>query len=149
MLRSIAISCFVYLTLGSAIVTDATEAVAGEQILEFKFVVKKIDMKTDVDINTSCRGLATGNWFGVAYFKDGRVAVKDFVASPDGEQGCSTYTFEDGSSITASYSHGKYTILSGTGLYAKATGTGSFDAIKDFKDGASLLTGKFNVNTPD
>ncbi len=155
MLRLGAIYRFVSLTLGGAIITAPIGAVAGEQTLEFKFVVKPIDKKTVVDLNASCRELGAGNWFGVAYFKDGKVAVKDFIGTQDSsaERGCSTYTFEDGSSITASYigqsGHGKYTVLSGTGLYAKATGTGSYDVIQDFKEGASLLSGKFNLNTPD
>jgi hypothetical protein len=38
--------------------------------------------------------------------------------------------------------------VSGTGTYANATGTGSFDGVPAaFKD-ASLLNGKFNVKTP-
>jgi hypothetical protein len=73
-------------------------------------------------------------------------------------KGYSTYTFEDGSSITASYTgefkatggHGDYTILSGTGLYDKATGTGSFDSVPTkWKDGAVLLNGQFHIKTPD
>ena len=53
--------------------------------------------------------MSTSNAFGVAFFKDGRVAAKDFVVSTDLRKGSgpirgySTYTFDDGSSITASF----------------------------------------------
>jgi hypothetical protein len=59
--------------------------------------------------NIAGQVLSAGKYFGVAYFKDGRVAVKDFISAGDLKNGLgpvraySTYTFEDGSSITASY----------------------------------------------
>jgi len=69
-------------------------------------------------------------------------------------RGFSTYTFEDGSSISASYweykdgkAHGDYTILSDTGAYANATGTGSFDSVPAKFKGAGLLDGKFVIKT--
>jgi hypothetical protein len=136
-----------------------TTTFAGEQALSFKFVVKPIDIKAVQAPSIQGRELTAGAWFGVAFFDDGRVAVKDFVNASDDLNGASmfhgysTYTFEDGSSITASYtgkdSDGVYTILSGTGLYDKATGTGSFHFVHAFKDGSNLLTGKFDVKTPD
>jgi hypothetical protein len=136
---------------------------AGEQTLDFKFVVKPVDMKVVQAQNIAGQTLDAGQWFGVAFFKDGRVAVKDFISAGDLKNGLgpirgySTYTFEDGSSITASYigefkatgAHGDYTILSGTGLYDKATGTGGWDAVPTkWTDGAVLLTGQFHVKTP-
>jgi hypothetical protein len=130
----------------------------ASRVLEFKFVVKPIDIKTVQAPNIQGRELTAGAWFGVAYFADGRVAVKDFISASDDLNGASvyhgysTYTFEDGSSITASYtgkdSDGEYTILSGTGLYDKVTGTGSFHTVHAFKDGSNLLNGKFNIKTP-
>lgn len=138
-------------------------ALAGEQVLEFKFVTMPIDVKVVQAANIEGRTLAAGTFRGVAFFKDGRVAVKDFIAESDllrGEgsyKGYSTYTFEDGSSITASFTaerggtktHGDYTILSGTGAYAGATGTGSFDNLPaKFTPNASLWNGKFDVKTP-
>ena len=137
-------------------------AVAGEQHLEFKFVTRPIDVKSVEAHNIEGQTLSAGKFFGVAYFGDGRIAVKDFISSADSLKGIgsirgySTYTFEDGSSITASFIgeikqgvHGTYTILSGTGSYDKATGTGSFDSVPTkFKDGATLFNGKFDVKTP-
>jgi len=100
--------------------------------------------------------------FGVAFFKDGRVAAKDFIFSSETRNGSgplrgfSTYTFDDGSSITASFvgewkdgkARGDYSILSGTGTFANATGTGSFDSIPASFKGANLYNGKFVVKTP-
>jgi hypothetical protein len=157
MRRSLALSFLGFLTLAIALLPVATVAFAGEQLLEFTFVVKPVDMKAVQAPNIEGRQLTAGTWFGVAYFKDGRVAVKDFVNAQDYlngagvDHGYSTYTFEDGSSITASYTgekgHGEYIILSGAGRYDKATGTGSYDFVKAFKTGAYLFNGKFNVKT--
>jgi hypothetical protein len=131
---------------------------------KFKFVVMPTDLKVVQAPNIDGQVLSAGKYFGVAFFKDGRVAVKDFVSAGDLKNGLgpvrgySTYTFEDGSSITASYigefkatgAHGDYTVLSGTGLYDKATGTGSWDAVPTkWTDGAVLLTGQFHVKTPE
>ena len=158
MRRSLALSFLGFLMPAIALLLVATAAFADEQVLEFQFVVKPVDMKVVQAPNVEGRQLTAGTWFGVAFFKDGRVAVKDFVNAQDYlngagvDHGYSTYTFEDGSSITASYTgekgHGEYTILSGTGLYDKATGTGSYDFVKPFKTGAYLFNGKFNVKTP-
>jgi hypothetical protein len=138
-------------------------AVAGEQHLEFKFVTLPIDVKSVEAPNIAGQRLSAGKFFGVAYFSDGRIAVKDFISASDllkgsgSIRGYSTYTFEDGSSITASFIaelkqtglRGTYTILSGTGAYDKATGTGNFDSVPTkFKDGATLFNGKFDVKTP-
>jgi hypothetical protein len=113
--------------------------------------------------NTAGQTLSAGKFFSVAYFSDGRVAVKDFIEVSDllkglgSIRGYSIYTFEDGSSITTSYTgeikqtglHGTYTILAGTGAYDKATGTGTFDSVPTkFRDGATLFNGKFDVKTP-
>ena len=140
----------------------AVPASAGEQVLEFRYVTKPLELKTFEAPKIEGQTMVMGKVFGVVAFKDGRVGTKDFIYSAEllkGEgpvRGFSTYTFEDGSSITASFNgevkggqrHGVYTILSGTGLYANATGTGSYESVPSKFEGATLLTGKFNVQTP-
>jgi hypothetical protein len=151
------------LTGAAALVATSTIAFAGEQVLEFKLVTRLVNPTTVVEAaNIEGQTMIASKAVGVAYFKDGRVASKDFILTLDLRNGSgpykgySTYTFEDGSSITASFtgerkageSHGIYTIVSGTGTYANATGTGSFDSVPTkFKD-AILYNGKFDIKTP-
>ena len=138
-------------------------ALAGQQTLEFKLVIKAIDAKVVQAPNIEGRTLMAGNFFGVAYFKDGRIAVKDFINAGDllrgkgSFRGYSTYTFEDGDSLTLSYVsesketglHGDYTVVSGTGAYSNATGAGVFDSVPTkWTDGATLLNVKIDVKTP-
>jgi hypothetical protein len=147
-----------------AVVATSSIAFAGEQKLEFKLVTKLIEPTTIVEAaNVDGQKMLTSKAFGVAFFKDGRVAAKDFIVSSELRNGSgpgrgySTYTFDDGSSITASFvaeykngrAHGTYTILSGTGIYENATGTGTFDNIPSGFKGANLYNGTFDVKTPD
>jgi hypothetical protein len=146
----------------TALVATSPIAFAGEQVLEFKLVTKLLSPTVLEAANIEGQTMIASKAVGVAYFKDGRVAAKDFIVTIDVRNGSgpyrgySTYTFEDGSSITASFtgerkggeSHGVYTIVSGIGIYANATGTGSFDSVPTkFKD-ATLYNGKFDVKTP-
>jgi len=147
----------------TALLVTSTIAFAGEQVLQFKLVTMLVNPTTILEAaKFEGQTMIASKAIGVAYFKDGRVASKDFIITLDLRNGSgpykgySTYTFEDGSSITASFtgerkageSHGIYTIVSGTGTYANATGTGSFDSVPaKFKD-ATLYDGKFDVKTP-
>ena len=73
-------SWFSRLLVGAAILIAAsTAALAGEQVLEFKLVTKLIDPKIVQAANLDGQTMMTSNAFGVAFFKDGRVAAKDFV----------------------------------------------------------------------
>jgi hypothetical protein len=137
-------------------------AFAGEQVLEFKLVTYRVEPKVLEAPNIEGQTITASKGFGVAYFKDGRVAVEDFIFSTEVRQdsgplrGYGTFTFDDGSTITASFTgefkeglaNGVYAILSGTGAYANATGTGSFDGIRTGFKGARLHNGKFDVKTP-
>src|SRR5215831_14345453 len=121
----------------AAVVATSSIAFAGEQKLEFKLVTRLVNPTTVLEAaNIEGQTMIVSKAVGVAYFKDGRVASKDFIITLELRNGSgpykgySTYTFEDGSSITASFtgerksgeSHGIYTIVSGTGTYANATG---------------------------
>lgn len=146
---------------GVALVAAVSTAVAGEQVLEFKLVTKPIDVKVIEAANVEGQTVVSGKFFGVAVFKDGRIGVKEFVNSSDLLKGSgpffgySTYTFEEGS-ITARYtgmakdgkSNGEYTILSGTGAYANATGTGTIESAPNPFKGVNLLNIKLVVKTP-
>ena len=154
---------FVLFLSGVALIVAASSAVAGEKVLEFKLVTKPIDVKVVEAANVEGQTIATGKFFGVAVFKDGRIGVKEFVGSSDMLKGSgsffgySTYTFEDGS-ITARYTGsskdgkatGEYTILSGTGAYANATGTGTIESAPNpFKDkGVNLLDITLVIKAP-
>jgi hypothetical protein len=147
----------------AAVIATSSIAFAGEQKLEFKLVTKLLDPTIVEAANVQGQKMMTSKAFGVAFFKDGRVAAKDFIVSSELRNGSgpvrgfSTYTFDDGSSITASFvgeykdgrAHGNYTILSGTGIYENATGTGSFDNIPAGFKGANLDNGTFDVITPE
>jgi len=143
--------------------TLGQEVVAGEHNLEFKLVVMPVEVKSLDVPNIEGQNVALMKMHGVAFFKDGRVASKNFVFNVDYNKGAgpffgySTYQFEDGSSITARFAgtqrtgqpvHGEYTVLSGTGTYAGAKGTGTFDAVPHKLTGANLLSGKFSITTP-
>jgi hypothetical protein len=139
----------------------ALTALAGEQVLEFRLIIKPIDVKVTEAANVEGQTVMSGKFFGVTVFKDGRIGVKEFVHSADLLKGSgpfygySTYTFEDGS-ITARYtglakdgqSKGEYTILSGTGAYANAKGTGSIESAPNPFKGVNLLDIKLVVRTP-
>ena len=141
----------------------AQNAVSAEHNLEFKLVVMPVEVKNFEIPNIEGQNVSLMKMNGVAYFKDGRVASKNFVFNTDYNKGSgpffgySTYQFEDGSTLTARFAgtqragqpvHGEYTVLSGTGVYAGAKGTGTFDAVPHKLTGASLLNGKFSISTP-
>lgn len=140
----------------------ASTASAEEQNLRFKLVVS---MTTNVETQLASvpdRSLTTNEAVGVAFFEDGRVAFKQFVVSSAGGAedgtyiGLSTYTFQNGDALTLKFTGGwtaqgeggDYQVLSGTGAYEGATGTGRFDAIESAWEDANLLEGSFTLEVP-
>jgi hypothetical protein len=146
-----------------SVLTIAATGRAAEENLEFKFVVKPLDVKMLEAPNLPGQTITTMKAFASAFFTDGRIAAKDFIVTQDYNKGAgpffgySTYKFDDGSSIIARFEgsskgpgsplHGEYTILSGTGKYASAKGKGSFDALPAKFDGAFLYAGRFQITT--
>lgn len=147
--------------LASALVFVGS-AWAEEQNLKFRLVVTDVSTTNIEPANVPGRSIGVVKSTGVAVFDDGRIAQKDFVRYYDGTEesgdftGYSTYTFENGNSLTARFVAawspegvgGDYEILSGAGAYEGVTGTGRFDGVTDPWDDADLLTGTFKLEVP-
>jgi len=96
--------------------------------------------------------VGAGHYAGVAVFEDGRLADKQFVLNMDNRgaegsySGYATYTFQNGDALTMKFTGGwqpdggggDYEILSGTGAYKGATGTGRFEAVNEPWEKANL-----------
>jgi hypothetical protein len=149
------------LIVAMAISVFSGVAYAGEKTLEFQLITKWIDAQTLDAPNVENQVISQSKAFGVAVFKDGRLGTKDFIVGIDNNKGTgtafgySTYTFEEGS-ITARFAgtigpqgrHGEYKILSGTGAYAGATGTGTYDSIPNPFKNTGLFNVRLQVTTP-
>lgn len=118
-------------------------AAAADQSLEFKLVTRALEVKALDAKNIEGQSIGVAKAHGVAYFKDGRIASKDFVS--------------DGSTITARFTgsrrasgevQGQYTVLSGTGAFAGAQGTGTFESVAAKLPDATLYNGKFKLAMP-
>ena len=132
---------------------------AEEETLKFRLVTRMVDGTFIEASNIEGRSVGAGKYAGVAVFEDGRLANKEFVLSmdnrgPEGTYvGYSTYTFENGDSLTLSFTGGwgesgaggDYVVLSGTGAYEGATGSGRFDAVEVSWDSAELYDGSITV----
>ncbi len=135
---------------------------AGEQTLEFRLVTKRLSGSYMDVANVAGRTLGAGQYAGVAIFKDGRIAYKNFVSTMDGTDkkgsynGYSTYTFQNGDALTLKFTGGwspegdggNYEVLSGSGAFKGASGTGRFDAMKEPWEGANLYKGSFTISVP-
>ncbi len=141
-----------------------TNAQAREQSLKFRLVVHDdAAMKVVEAPDGDGHRLGSGSQYGTATFEDGRIAAKYFVFSFEetkaGSQyiGYSTYTFEDGSSITARFddttgadgvTNGKYTVLGGSGEYDGAKGSGWYQSVKNAWPKSWLFNGGFDLTLP-
>ncbi len=147
----------------AALIGAAPAALASEVTLNFRLVTADTSATVLPAKNVAGRAVGAHDAVGVAVFEDGRLALKRFVYTDDGTEaegdmkGYSTYTFENGDSITASFVggwdsgglRGTYTVLSGTGGYAGATGTGSFGTNTFPWEGAARFDGSFTLKLPE
>lgn len=117
---------------------------AQEETLKGRLITRMISA-TFVDApGVEGRSVGAGQYAGIAVFEDGRLADKQFVLNMDdrGAEGSyggySTYTFQNGDTLTLKFTGGwgpdgeggDYEVLSGTGAYKGATGAGRFDAVE-------------------
>jgi hypothetical protein len=144
--------------LGLMFLAPIAPAVAEEQTLRFKLVVQEVGIPSALP-EIGGHKVSAGRYMGVAMFEDGRIAHKRFVdvsdetAGAGSFKGYSTYTFENGDSLTLSYTGGwdakgatgTYQVISGTGKYAGATGTGSFKGLDEPWDEAYLYDVTLNL----
>jgi hypothetical protein len=145
-------------TAGLIFFTYIAPAAAEEQTLRFKLVTQQVGVPSALP-EVGGHKVSVGQYMGVATFEDGRIAHKRFVNIDDDTaeagsfKGYSTYTFEDGDSLTLSYTGGwnasgatgKYQVISGTGKFAGATGTGSLKAEDEPWDEAMLFDVTLNL----
>lgn len=146
-----------------AIAAPAALSQAGQQELAFQLVTRAIDVKTEKVAEIDGLAVSTGRYAGTAVFADGRIANKEFTFSFDFRKGAgpfygySTYMFADGSSLVMRFEGtlepgkpmlGRYTVLSGTGMYQGATGTGQFEKVDDPWEKANLYKGVLKISTP-
>jgi hypothetical protein len=146
----------------AALLGAAPAADAAEVTLSFRLVTAKTSSTVLPVTNGGGRKIAAHDAVGVAVFEDGRLALKRFVYTEDATgtegdaHGYSTYTFENGDSFTASFDahwgaeglQGTYQVLSGTGAYEGATGTGSFGTTTFPWEGANRYDGSFTLDVP-
>ena len=150
-------------TFGLGLFCLSSAGYTAEQVMKFQLVTRGLDVKTEKIAEIEGTAVSMGRYAGTAIFEDGRIANKEFTFSFDFNKGSgpffgySTYTFTDGSSLTMRFSGvatagqplaGDYNILSGTGSFAGATGTGNFVGVKDPWEKANFYKGSLNVTTP-
>jgi hypothetical protein len=134
------------------VVTSLLSAQAEEKAIKMKLITKvQQEMGGGVQV------------FGVTFQQDGTAGTKDFFMKGTAKKGelvgLSTYSFEDGS-ITASFTgqeldngryKGSYVILTGTGTYDGAKGTGGFEGVGPENNrlkGVGIFDITLNVTVP-
>jgi hypothetical protein len=140
------------IVLAVATLTIGTVSVAQEQTLKGRLVVTQPTGTSTALPSYGGHTFNANKYSGVAVFEDGRVAYKQYIESSDDTEaggdfkGYSIYTFQNGDSLTMSYTGGwkgngftgEYKVLSGTGAYAGASGTGAFKSVDEPWQDASM-----------
>jgi hypothetical protein len=135
----------------------AGPAVAEE--LKFKVVMSEVGGSTLNVEGYKGHAVAATRYAGAAVFDDGRVAYKTVVSTSEsaGETGTytgySTYMFQNGDMLVVKFNGGwspdgnggDYTVVSGSGAYEGATGTGRFDAVENPWKDAEMFEGTISV----
>jgi hypothetical protein len=140
----------------------AGSAAAEEQTLRFRMVVSFTNVAFSENPGLPGHTVGAGEAVGIAVLEDGRIAFKTFVISNHGTEqegsytGYSTYTFENGDALNLSFTggwspegdKGDYKVVSGSGAFEGATGTGHFEAVEEAWGNASLYEGSFTLDVP-
>ena len=147
--------------LGFSFLLSIAAAHAGESTLEFEMLAKYFDTSTLNSTNIEGRTITQSKGFGVAVLKGGRLGTVDFIMAVDKQKGAGTasgygtYTFDDGTiterftlAISEQDAHGEYKILSGTGAYAGATGSGTLESLPNPFTSDRFYKGTLHVVTP-
>ncbi|MDC0435418.1 hypothetical protein OAM69_07265 [bacterium] len=152
--------------LGTGLVIAVGVAAAAEQQLECKlYIAESLDHANSYSVDSTestILGLRRG---GVCVFTDGSVADKQFVMGINSREdgaagdavGISVYTFESGDSLTLNFIggwdkgpfSGDYTVLRGTGVYEKATGTGTISGADSPWGSTAIVDIKLNLTVAD
>src|SRR5262245_23286376 len=107
--------------------------------------------------------MGAAKFAGFAVFEDGRIAYKTVVVTSESSgdtgtsSGYSTYMFQNGDALVVKLtgrmspdgSSGDYKVVSGTGAYEGAAGTGRWEKVKDPWENATLYEGSISVERPD
>ena len=135
-----------------AVLTYSMPATAEEQTLKGRLVINQPTGASTALPSFGGHTFNANKYSGVAVFEDGRVAYKQYIESSDDTEaggdykGYATYTFQNGDSLTMSYTGGwkgdgftgQYKVSSGTGAYAGASGTGEFKSVDEPWQDASM-----------
>lgn len=151
-------------TLGTALSIVCGVASAGEQTLECKlYIAQSLDHISTYTVESANSTLESMRRGGLCVFADGSIADKQFVISTnvreDGSAGdsvgVSVYTLESGDSLTLSFSGGwdkgpftgEYAVMSGTGAFQGATGTGTINGVDSPWKSTSVVDIRIEVMT--
>ena len=139
-------------------------ASAAEQTLECKlYIAESLDHASTYAVESTGSLLNGVRRAGICVFADGSVADKQFVmgmnirdeGSAGDAVGISVYTFESGDSLTLSFTGGwdkgpfagEYTVLSGTGAFQGATGTGTISGVDGPWNSTTIVDIRIDVMT--
>ncbi|MCR9089681.1 MAG: hypothetical protein NXH97_23450 [Rhodobacteraceae bacterium] len=134
--------------------------VLAEQVtLRFQLVTQDVETTSYGSPVEGGNSLEIAKAVGTAVFEDGRIAQKIFTYNADNGTlaGYSKYVFENGDALNPKFSaswsakgvDGDYELISGTGAYEGATGSGRFDSVSADWTGATLFDGSFTLEIPD